>query len=143
MCRTGDQLAYAWLAGILKKGLSTGKMAAPSWLLVPLKLSFTVVSSGSTHLTFPKPLPLHPPWLLFDNSLWVRTWVTEALAVTFSLVSLQYDQMFPHSGLHHTGFMLLCKHFTHFSFTEHFTGQLNLTLTLVWRRGDTFESCPT
>lgn len=126
-----DQLADAWLAGILKTGLSTGKMAAPSWLLVPLKLSFTVVSAGSTPLTFPKPLPLQPPWLLFDNSLWVRAWVTQALAVTFSLVSPQYDQMFPHYGFHHTVFMLLCKHFTHFSFTEDLTSQLNLTLTLV------------
>lgn len=48
LCRTGNQLADAWLAGILKTGLSTGKMAAPSWLLVPLKLSSTVVSSVVT-----------------------------------------------------------------------------------------------
>lgn len=59
--RTGDPLAYVWVAGILKAELSSGKNTALGWLLVPLMLSFAVISPGSTHLTFPTPSSVSIP----------------------------------------------------------------------------------
>lgn len=42
--RTGDYPASDWVAGVLKAGLFTGKKAGAGVFLVPLNLSFTVIS---------------------------------------------------------------------------------------------------
>lgn len=124
------------------------KKAAPSRLLVPLKLFFTVVSPGSTHLMFPKTLPLHPPWLFFDNSLQVRGQETQALAVAFSLFLLTVSKSFLILAFIMPALCFNTKNFIHFSFTEDLIGQLKLTLNIGVQKRRHFcmlcyERCPT
>ena len=120
------KLGCMWTESILKT-----KRQEAEWLLIPLKLSFTF--SSRAHSFF-KPLPLHSPWPFFDYSLQTRAQVTQDWVQHSPLFLLNMTKSFAFWPLPHL-LMFLCKTFIHFSFTEDLTGQLNLTLTLVWTTG--------